>query len=240
MPRPLLRVRRSCSLPLSPSTPVTTSCPNNACLPPHCTLDTLPRHLQLGLDQVGTIRLINYIRAAVAGGGDPRAALQAAAAAPAESAPWAADEAYLRPVLADDELMFHDWEGEGEEAGGAAGAAAGAAAGGEAGGAGAGGPELQRLAAENEQLRGMLEALRAVVLADDSVRELVDEAAAGAAAAAAAGAGPSTSQQPAAPAPAVAVTTAPANEEAARIDGSYFDSYSTFDIHRDMLADKVG
>ncbi|PRW18336.1 putative arginine N-methyltransferase 3 [Chlorella sorokiniana] len=181
---------------------------------------------QHGLDQLGTIRLVNFMRVQAAAGLDPRPALEGTAPGSA-AAPWL-DDRYLQPAIMDDELLFHDWEGDDEEMAEAA-AAQGA---GSAAAAAASPPELAALRAENEALRGMLEAMRSVVLADEGMRELAAEAAqqrggagqASTAAAAAAGGGGAAVQE---------------DDEAKRIDESYFDSYSTFDIHREMLADKV-
>ena len=81
----------------------------------------------------------------------------------------------------------------------------------------------------------MLEATRAMALAKEGVHELVaDRQAAQGLSAAATGllsAGAAAAQ----PADAAAAV-----DEAARlIDASYFDSYSTFDIHREMLGDRA-
>lgn len=77
--------------------------------------------LQLGLDQYGTLRLINYIRREVGAGKDPRPSLRVAELAaqaasqgprsPAEALPWA-DDAFLTPVLAEDPLLCYDYEGD--------------------------------------------------------------------------------------------------------------------------------
>lgn len=147
----------------------------------------------------------------------------------------------LQPALMDDELLFHDWEADDEEmaeaaaqGAGAAGSPAVAAASG--GAAAAASPaEVAALRAENEALRGMLEAMRAVVLADDGMRELAAEAAQQRA-----GGGSGSAGEASTSAAAAAAAPAQEDEEAKRIDESYFDSYSTFDIHREMLADKVG
>lgn len=140
----------------------------------------------------------------------------------------------------DDELLFHDWEADDEEMAEAAaqggGSAAGVAASGSAAAA-ASPAELAALRAENEALRGMLEAMRAVVLADEGMRELAAEAAQQRAHGGSAG---EASTSAAAAAAGGGAAAAPEDEEAKRIDESYFDSYSTFDIHREMLADKVG
>jgi protein arginine N-methyltransferase 3 len=182
---------------------------------------------------VDTIRLINFIRTAAAAGQDPLPALLAAQPGPGEQQPWG-DDRFLQPALADDELLFHDWEGDSEEGEGELQAAAGAE------GARQQQQEQRQLRQENEALRGMLEAMRGVALADVGVRELLAEqqAAQGqpGSSASAAAAGP-TSPSAAAAQPADA---AAAVDEAARlIDASYFDSYSTFDIHREMLGDRA-
>lgn len=82
-------------------------------------LPLTPLNQQLGLDDYGTIRVINFIRAEVAAGRDPRPALSAAAAAGSSSAgteaaaaaPWSGDT-YLQPVLADDPLLTYDFDDE--------------------------------------------------------------------------------------------------------------------------------
>ena len=129
-----------------------------------------------------------------------------------------------------------------------------------AGASGSGSAELARLRAENEALRVALEAMRHEFLPDELKEE--GEGAAGssavAAAAAAAGAdagGPSGSSGAAAAAggeaageaaaaadpeaAAAAAAAAAAVAKAKRVDAAYFDSYSYFDIHREMLGDKV-
>ncbi|KAI3435512.1 hypothetical protein D9Q98_001578 [Chlorella vulgaris] len=176
---------------------------------------------QHGLDQVCTIRLINYIRTAVGAGQDPVPGLAGSQQA------WQTDDSYLQPVLADDELMFYDWEQEeegeqedGQQAGvsAAAGQVQPSAA-----------TSQQRLQEENEALRGMVESLKAVVLQGEGVSELVaDQSADAEGGASAGGASDST-----------AAAEQSQDCAAAAIDASYFDSYSTFDIHREMLADKV-
>lgn len=177
--------------------------------------------LQHGLDQVCTIRLINYIRTAVGAGQDPVPGLAGSQQA------WQTDDSYLQPVLADDELMFYDWEQEeeGEQEDGQQ--ACGSAAAGQVQPFAA--SSQQRLQEENEALRGMVEALKAVVLQGEGVSELVaDQSADAEGGASAGGASDST-------------VAAEQSQDcaAAAIDASYFDSYSTFDIHREMLADKV-
>ncbi|KAL4432876.1 hypothetical protein ABPG77_008202 [Micractinium sp. CCAP 211/92] len=195
---------------------------------------------QLELDQLGTIQLINYVRVAAAAGDNPLPAL--AAAASGGAAPWE-DDRYLQPALMDDELMLHDWEEEDEAEGGAASSGtlpssstATAAAGPDPG------SEVAALRQENEALRGMVEALRCVVLQhDEGVRELVVEAQGSAAGAGASAAAPPLEQQQQQQQQQQEQQqgTKPKDEAAKRIDDSYFDSYSTFDIHREMLADRA-
>lgn len=71
---------------------------------------TLPGLLvQKGLDDYNMIGCINFVRAEVAAGRDPRPAVMAAELGP--KAPWAGDR-YLQPVMAEDPLLFHDWQDE--------------------------------------------------------------------------------------------------------------------------------
>eukprot|EP00887_Chlorella_sp_A99_P001499 scaffold8.g1499.t1 len=197
--------------------------------------DLLQFRRQLALDHYDTIRCINYIRGEVATGRDPRPALQAAAASAGSSGvapPWHGD-GFLQPVLPDDELLFHDWEEEALEAG-----PSGAPGAGGAGSIAAPGlqQEVARLREENAALRAALEAMQSLVLQDEAVRELVADAALGAAAD---DAGPSSGSAKAGEQQQPPQQEQQATSEKALIDSSYFDSYSTFDIHRDMLADKA-
>jgi hypothetical protein len=68
---------------------------------------------QLGLDDHGTIALVNYVRSEVAAGRDPRPALAAEAARPGggdgAARPWGGD-AHLAPFLADDPLLGYDYD----------------------------------------------------------------------------------------------------------------------------------
>ncbi|GFR48908.1 hypothetical protein Agub_g10857, partial [Astrephomene gubernaculifera] len=116
--------------------------------------------------------------------------------------------------------------------------------------------EAARLRAENEALRTALEAMRQAFMPEELREVLAGEApssSAPAAAAAAAPQEPSTSTAaapaPAAAAPSAAPATAEEREEVAaaaavaadkarKVDAAYFDSYSYFDIHREMLGDK--
>lgn len=67
---------------------------------------------QAHLDDYNTIRCINYIRSEVAAARDPRPHLAAAVGAdPGASGnpPWDADT-YMRPVLPEDPLLFHEYD----------------------------------------------------------------------------------------------------------------------------------
>lgn len=55
------------------------------------------------------IGCINFIRSEVAAGRDPRPALRNLGRG--SPVPWA-DEQYLQPVLAEDPLLFYDWQDE--------------------------------------------------------------------------------------------------------------------------------
>ncbi len=88
---------------------------------------------QNGLDEYDIIRVINFVRAEVKAGRDPRDTLAASSSGGAR--PWA-DDAYLRPVLEDDALLCYDFE----EVAAAAAAHAAAAGGSEAGPSSAGAP----------------------------------------------------------------------------------------------------
>lgn len=210
-----------------------------------------------GLDQYGVIRAVNWARRCVAEGQDPRPALRAyeeavvasaasgkgAGAAPAPPPPaWAGDE-FLVPALPDDPLVTYDYEEEEEgeedgggeqEVGGEEGEAAGAAP---AASAAAAGDQqqllIQRLAAENAALRTRLQALVEATLPE----ELRDECAL------VGGSGGSGSGGAAGPSSSTAATTTnpstnpQTTSTAALIDAAYFDSYSHFDIHREMLSD---
>lgn len=101
-----------------------------------------------------------------------------------------------------------------------------------------------QLRRENEALRSALEAMQAVLLQDEGAglaellahQQQLGEGGAG-------DAGPSTSAAAAPPAPgpaaAAGAAAAAAGSAKERIDQSYFESYSFFDIHREMLGDKV-
>jgi protein arginine N-methyltransferase 3 len=186
--------------------------------------------LQAGAaSQYATIQLVNYIRAQVAAGAAPAAVVAPLAAAPrGAAAPWRAD-ALLAPALADDALLFHDWEEEAEGAGD------------EASGDTAGGPGAN--AADDDALRAAVDAVRALALeGGDALRSLLGDAAAARPPTASSGAPPAAAGTAAAAASAPALDPAAAAASAAKaaaaeVDARYFESYSFFEIHRDMLAD---
>jgi len=64
--------------------------------------------VQMGMDEIETIMCINFIRSHF----PPHDALPLLTGAHiATSRPWKADQ-YMRPVLADDSFLLHDWEDE--------------------------------------------------------------------------------------------------------------------------------
>ncbi|GIL79699.1 hypothetical protein Vretimale_12350, partial [Volvox reticuliferus] len=205
--------------------------------------------LQERLDEYGIIRVINYIRSEVAAGRDPRPAL-AAGGGGGGGAAWL-DDRYLVPAMEDDALLFYDFEDV------AAGTAAEAGSGGPeasvarpstTGEGGDSAVELARLREENEVLRGALKMMRQEFLPEELREAEGDEGlfTSGAAACAARAdgneAGPSTSAPPPGAQPAAdteaAAAAAIAAAKARKVDAAYFDSYSYFDIHREMLGDK--
>jgi hypothetical protein len=191
-------------------------------------------HFQEGAaTQLETCMIINYIRSEVAAGRDPRPSLQ-----PGQQV-WR-DEAFLRPVLTDDELLLHYWEEEEDGAG-------------EGGAAGSnGGPSAtavaEALQQENEALRAMVETLKGLCMQDDGMQMFKQLAAEGAA--------EDLQQAPerhrlsglaADGIPGAATAMSDSRDKAAgvdkgrdaSVDANYFDSYSFLDIHREMLADSV-
>jgi protein arginine N-methyltransferase 3 len=191
-----------------------------------------------GLDQYGVIRAVNWARRCAERGEDPRPAFRAyeeqqVAGGGDVAPPWAGDE-FLVPVIPDDPLVMYDYEEEDDEEAaeaekaGAAAATAAATATTDATASGSNATLVERLAAENAALRARLQALVEATLPD----ELRDECSLVGGKAAAAGASGSSSK----PAAAAATLTTP-NTTTAIIDAAYFDSYSHFDIHREMLSD---
>ncbi|WIA42932.1 hypothetical protein OEZ86_008845 [Tetradesmus obliquus] len=233
----------------------------------HYGFDIRQFKIERRLDDYDTIRVINFIRREVAGGRDPLPALVASGQQQqgGAAAPWAGDE-FLNPTLQDDPLITYDYDEQqqlGQEleqlgitSQGASSSAAAAAAGSSdaAGSSQQLGRQLAALSAENHELKLRLAALMDAALPAE-VREEVRQAAAAdtaagagsaAAAAGSAGAGPSVRAVEAAAAaaaaggvsavgPAVGLGAAAA---AAAVDAQYFDSYSGFDIHHEMLSDK--
>ena len=139
------------------------------------------------MDEYGRIKAINCMRAMCLGGASPEDII-------AEASKGAAlDDAYLKPALAEDPLLFEvDYDGDDD--------------------AGDESDDARDLQTENALLRAQLaqcqEALQRALLAEKSV--------------------------------VVAKAEAPASEEApAMKDAYYFDSYSHFDIHEEMLRDAV-
>lgn len=187
------------------------------------------------LDQYGVIRAVNWARKCVAEGKDPRPALRAyeeavveggGGKAPVPPPAWASDE-FLVPALPDDPLVTYDYEeedGDEEEQE----AQEEAKAGPSAGDIDQQLTTMQRLAAENAALRTRLQALVEATLPEElrgesallqqggAVKEQEEDA------------------KPATPAKPKPTTSSAA---AALIDAAYFDSYSHFDIHREMLSD---
>ena len=62
--------------------------------------------IQVGMDEYEVIKCINYIRASVKAGRDPRSELAGAVSTPEK--PWQ-DDKYLIPVLPDDAMLFHEF-----------------------------------------------------------------------------------------------------------------------------------
>lgn len=63
--------------------------------------------MQAKLDDYGVIKCINYIRAVVKQGSDPRSDLAGALGSPEK--PWD-DDKYLFPVLQNDGLLCHEFD----------------------------------------------------------------------------------------------------------------------------------
>lgn len=73
----------------------------------HCTTVSSAHFAQARLDDYGIIKCLNYIRAAVKQGSDPRGDLAGALSTPEK--PWA-DDKYLFPVLQNDSLLCHEFD----------------------------------------------------------------------------------------------------------------------------------
>lgn len=220
---------------------------------------------QHGLDDYEIIKIVNYIRSETAAGRDPRPVLDSAPEGGLDHAPWAGEQ-YLQPVLQDDPLLTFEFGDEDEalhshlEQSGRIGER-------QLDAAGCSQPQqtlaagdnvaLLALAAENRELKLRVAALMDAAL-PPSVRDELRAAAAADSgimvAAGCSGAAPAPAACPAAAAApaeealrehrAARATTAGvinngASAAAASVDATYFDSYSSLDIHHDMLADKV-
>lgn len=207
----------------------------------------IPLRWQAGLDEYDVLRVINYIRSRVKSGQDPKPDLEAQLQASASSpAPWTGDH-FLVPVLEEDGLLCYDYDEYLAEAAANGRTGSNAAAGTSQPEAGTANRQLveeaRALREENEALREMLQGLQLALMPE----ELRSESMAGAALAAESGsnqAGPSTepsSQPPTQPAQQPQEPSPVSSKEAAKkeIDDSYFDSYSGFKIHQEMLSDKV-
>lgn len=165
--------------------------------------------------------LINTTRRSAAQGRSPAdilGALQSAGLADPE-----ADPKSLEPALEDDALLFYDWEEE--EEGGLA--EAGSGGGGEAAAPASRQSEVERVRSELEALRLEHAALKAQF---GAVQQAFMSGMEGAS---------TKGTEPAAPsAPVSTPSAASARQAASRgVDEAYFDSYSFFDIHREMLSD---
>lgn len=62
--------------------------------------------MQEKLDEYDIFRCINYIRTQVQAGSDPLPGLADRSSQPA----WRGNDDFLKPVLQDDSLLFHDYE----------------------------------------------------------------------------------------------------------------------------------
>lgn len=172
--------------------------------------------LQTAASEYDTLKVINYIRTEVAAGRDPKPALAASTPSDA-SVPWQ-DDSFLRPVLDNDELLFHDWEAEGIQEGG-----------------------TEATIAPGDDVASLLEDMRQLAMEDPSIIDfLVSQTAPD-------GSYPSTSKSNGRETELKSENSSEDEEEdqdaaaaaAAAIDATYFESYSFFDIHREMLSDRV-
>jgi type I protein arginine methyltransferase len=173
--------------------------------------------------------VINYIRTEVAAGRDPLPTLTSNTAH-LSAAPWS-DDAFLCPVLANDELLLHDWAAEQ--------------------------PSLEPTNSSNakneeDDMAAMLEDMKQLAMSDHAIRDLLLAASGGASTSAAAGiisskhlaqneimSSDDESDGSSSGDDSTTAAKAAASKNAAAIDATYFESYSFFDIHRDMLSDRV-
>lgn len=167
-------------------------------------------------------KLINYIRSEVASGRDPKSTLQTS------DTPWN-DEKFLTPVLPDDGLLLHDWDsidgllttGNDTTTMGNPGSS------GEA-----------QLIAENQALRAALAALQSMSLQDTGNAELYALLNTTTSTTTADGDNTGAMMNEANVSNAQAKESIASEKAAAKVDEAYFDSYASFDIHRQMLADE--
>ncbi|KAG7670172.1 hypothetical protein Ndes2526A_g06504 [Nannochloris sp. 'desiccata'] len=160
-----------------------------------------------------TLKVINYIRTEVAAGRDPRPLLTLVSSN--TSAPWS-DDAFLCPVLANDELLLHDWAAEQ--------------------------PLLETDAEavnEEDDMAAMFEDMKQLAMTDPALRDLLLAASGGTAGAEMRCNHDISSSDDASESSDGDTAAKAAAFNAAAIDATYFESYSFFDIHRDMLSDRV-
>lgn len=195
----------------------------------------------LSLGDHGTFQLINWVRAEVGAGRDPRPAVAAVRAAGAGDTPRPWDDArWLVPTLPDDALLFYDYDDDEEEEGEGGGAAATARA-----PAPPSSDDAAALAAartEAAALRAALAALAAASLPPEAaaalppgVRAALEEAGWEGGE----GGEPCATPTPLPPPPTTAAPP-PAHPGASNVesvDRGYFGGYSGLGIHRTMLAD---
>jgi len=215
----------------------------------HNGFDLVATRAALGLDFYGTIRMVNFLRAAVARAAVPaaekgqRPSLPAAEAArivaDLSAKTWVADDAFLKPTLPDDPLLRElgelgaddeDWSDDSDDdVHGGAGAGAGAGAGeDESKTSQPSAPPPAAAAAGASSDGGELAQLRAE---NDALRARLSEA--GAAHASAAKLVKSLFEEDE-----KVVVPDPAFESVDN-DTYYFSSYSNLSIHREMIEDRV-
>jgi type I protein arginine methyltransferase len=207
----------------------------------------------LALDDFGTFQVINWVRAEVAAGRDPRPAVadavQAAGSGGGDAAPrpWA-DVRYLQPTLDGDALLFYEYSEDDEEDGEGGGRPADAAA-----ATTDNASALVAARAEAAALRSALAALAAVSLPPEAAAALppaVRIALEDAGWQGGDGEGEDGDDAAAAKKPVLsppplqsaAPSSTPAAADAkntAAVDRGYFGGYAGLGIHRTMLADEA-
>lgn len=171
--------------------------------------------LQNEASEYVTLKVINYIRTEIAAGRDPRPSLTSFSPNNT-SAPWS-DDAFLCPVIANDELLLHDWAAEQ--------------------------PSLETASEtvnEEDTMAAMFEDMKQLAMTDPAIKDLLLAASGGTAGAAGMSSKHDISSSEDDHEISDSDTAAKAAaSSAAAIDDTYFESYSFFDIHRDMLSDRV-